>query len=69
MTMAQPWLKEGMEKGRTEGRTQTLLDQLALKFGPVSAEIRSRVLAAGEPELTRWIGGILRAQSLDELFN
>ena len=85
MTMAQQWLNEGIEKGiekgmekgiekgktegRAEGRTQTLLDQLTLKFGPVSDEIRARVTEAGELELTRWIGGILSAQTLGELFD
>ena len=57
----------GRKIGRQEGRRELLLDQLSVKFGPLSAEIVARVNALETAEIDRLGRAILTAQTLKEL--
>jgi uncharacterized protein DUF4351 len=52
--------------GRTEGREEMVLKQLARRFGPLSEEVRSRVHGADEEQLDALAEQLLTAQSLEE---
>jgi hypothetical protein len=56
---------EGRVEGRVEGRADTLLKQLAARFGRVPAETRARILAANEATVTRWSIRVLTAPTLE----
>jgi hypothetical protein len=60
-------LQAGREEGRLEGRRELLLDQLAVKFGPLSAEARARVNALASEELDRVGRALLTALTLQDL--
>lgn len=80
-TQADAWLEEGIEKGmekgiekgRVEGRVEraqrTLLRLLTLKFGPVEAEVRARIVAADEDTLERWTERVLIAPQVEAIFD
>jgi uncharacterized membrane protein (UPF0136 family) len=60
-------LETGLEKGLNLFR-QTLLRQLALRFGPLPDEVKQRVLAIGSVEvLSQMAEQILVARSLEEM--
>jgi hypothetical protein len=59
--------QEGREEGRQEGRRDLVLDQLSVKFGPLSAEIVTRVKGLSTAELERVGRAILTAQSIEDL--
>jgi hypothetical protein len=42
---------EGRGEGRAEGKQQTLLRQLAVKFGELPSEVHARAATASESEL------------------
>ena len=65
MTLAERLKAEGHAEGQAEGRIVTLRKQLALKFGPLSAENQTRLARATEPEIDRWTEQVLFASSLD----
>jgi hypothetical protein len=58
---------EGEAKGRVEGEAMLLLKQLALRFGPLPAEVHTRVSSASVEELARFGERVLTAGSLDEV--
>ncbi|WP_330179192.1 Rpn family recombination-promoting nuclease/putative transposase [Nocardia sp. NBC_01503] len=53
---------------RAEGRAETVLELLALKFGPLPAETAATVRAADAAQLRSWTASVLTATSLDEVF-
>lgn len=55
-------------EGRSEGKQQTLLRQLAIKFGEVPSEVRMLAASATEVDLDRWLERLLFADSLDAVF-
>jgi predicted transposase YdaD len=61
----------GREEGREEGKLLTLRAvlkrQLAQRFGPLSAATATRIDAATEDEVERWVDGVLAADSADGL--
>ena len=59
--------QEGREEGREEGARRLFLDQLATKFGPLSAETLSRVNALTFAELEHAGRNILTAVTLESL--
>lgn len=61
--------REGLAKGKREGLVSLLLKQLAARFGPVPAEVKTKVLAAKEATLERWSIRVLTAPTLDAVLN
>ncbi|MCG5548394.1 hypothetical protein [Halorhodospira halochloris] len=61
--------KRGEKKGRREHAVETLLRQIARKFGPEAKEAsRARIERAGAGELEMWLDRILDAERLDDVF-
>jgi predicted transposase YdaD len=60
--------QEGLREGLQKGEAALLIRQLALKFGPIDEETRSRVLSADPERLLEWGERILKARSLADLF-
>jgi hypothetical protein len=58
----------GEARGKAEGRAETLLELLAVKFGPLPARITAIVQAADLPQLREWTTRVLGANNLDDLF-
>jgi predicted transposase/invertase (TIGR01784 family) len=57
-----------MERGRTQGRREMLLDQLRERFGALPDAVAAQVSAAGMTELQAWSKRVLRASTLDGVF-
>jgi hypothetical protein len=68
MTVAEQLRQEGRDKGRLEGRTSALQEQLEDKFGPLSHEVVGRLQSATEEQLGRWAKRILTADSIQAVF-
>jgi predicted transposase YdaD len=62
-------VRKGERRGRVEGRAQTLLDQLAARFGSVPATAKAHILAADEPTLARWSIRVLSEKSIDAVLD
>jgi hypothetical protein len=59
---------EGRLEGRAEGRAETILLQLAKRFGPLPPDVPQRVRAGTDAELERWADRLLDARSLPDVF-
>ncbi|WP_405493086.1 hypothetical protein [Nocardia sp. NBC_00511] len=68
MSTADRLRAEGEARGEMRGRAETVLEQLALRFGPVSVAISGRVRAADIAELRLWTVRVLDSDSLDAVF-
>ncbi len=55
------------ERGRAEGRAETLIELLGLKFGAVPVEVVAAVRRATSEQLHAWTARILTATSLNEM--
>jgi len=55
-------------EGRAEARAEVLSKLLTLKFGPLPAEVTTRVTTATAEDLDRWIERVLVAERLDAIF-
>jgi hypothetical protein len=55
-------------EGRAEGKQQTLLRLLALKFGDLPSAVQARAAAASESELDLWLERLLFAETLEAVF-
>ncbi|APE37454.1 hypothetical protein BOX37_29975 [Nocardia mangyaensis] len=71
VTTAEQLRAEGEARGEARGRSamlrEILVEQLTLKFGPLTAEITSRVHSAEQEQLREWSARILTAASLDDM--
>lgn len=56
--------RKGEIKGERRGRAKTLLELLAMRFGPVPAGASEQIMAADEAALTRWTARVLTASTL-----
>jgi predicted transposase YdaD len=61
-------IAEGREQGVAQGQARLLTRQLTRRFGPLPAEVTSRIDAAGTETLDTWGERLLDAQTLDEVF-
>jgi len=61
--------REAKQKGRTEGKAETLLRLLRRRFHAVPPEIEARVLNAGSAQLDEWFDRILDAKVLADVIN
>ena len=57
---------EGRVEGRTEGRVEIILKLLALRFGPLSEVVQTRVRGAAEAQIDAVLERVLPAQTLEE---
>ena len=57
-----------VQKGRAEGKAETLLRQLVLRFGAVPDGVKARVRAAVGGDLDAWLDAILEAPDLEAVF-
>ncbi len=55
------------KEGRVEGRAQTLLEQLAARFGSVPDAVKSRITTAKKAELSRWSIRVLTEPTLEDV--
>jgi hypothetical protein len=68
--------EEGRAKGRAEGRAEgralalrkVLERQLRQAFGRLDAATRERIAAAPARDLERWVGRVLAAERLEDVF-
>ncbi|TBU99267.1 hypothetical protein DNJ95_00930 [Stutzerimonas kirkiae] len=58
----------GKAEGKTEGLRSALYNLLQLKFGALPMAIEQRLMTACEDELTGWIGRVLSAETLEQVF-
>jgi hypothetical protein len=56
------------EQLRAEGRVETLIQQLTLKFGPLPEAALTAVRNASADQLQAWTARVLTADTLDQLF-
>ena len=54
-------------KGIAQGKAETLLSQMQLKFGSVPSSVQAQVRAASARQLDAWTAAVLTATTLDEL--
>ena len=59
---------EGMQQGVQQGYARAVALQLQLRFGLVPEWAQERLGAASEEQLTQWLGSILTAKSIGDLF-
>jgi len=63
---ARRYFGQGKAAGRTEGRVEIILKQLAIRYGAVSAAIETHVRTAGSTELDRVAERVLTARTVEE---
>ena len=62
------WEQDSWRKGRQEGKAETLISLLELKFGPLSDNVLSKFNQADEEQLHKWTSRILTAETLGDIF-
>ena len=62
------WFEDATMKGEQKGFARAVALQLQLRFGPVPDWAQERLGTASEEQLTQWLGSILTAKSIDDLF-
>ena len=68
MTTADMLRAEGRVEGQIEARRESLLDLLAIKFGPVDPAVRDRIAVASIDLLVLWLRRVVVAPSIDAVF-
>ncbi|HLA36370.1 MAG TPA: DUF4351 domain-containing protein [Rhodocyclaceae bacterium] len=61
-------MQQGMQQGRLEGEVALLERQLIKRFGPLTAEIRQRLVDADTERLEYWAERVLDAPTLNAVF-
>lgn len=61
--------QEGRVEGVSEGQRLALLKVITHRFGAPTAAVTSRVMAAADQEIDRWMTALLDAESLDAVLN
>ncbi|GAB2533295.1 Rpn family recombination-promoting nuclease/putative transposase [Nocardia heshunensis] len=68
MTTAEQLRAEGEARGETRGRADSLIEQLGLKFGELSADTTSIIRAGDLQQLRTWAAKVLTADTLEDVF-
>src|SRR5882724_664957 len=63
---ARRYVAQGKAEGKAEGRVEIILKQLALRFGPLTEQVQTRVRSAQGAHLDAVAERILTAQTLEE---
>ena len=61
-------IAEGRELGIAEGKSETVLRLVRLKFGETPRERVDQVRNAGSGQLDAWLDALITAKDLDEVF-
>ncbi|MCB9730088.1 MAG: Rpn family recombination-promoting nuclease/putative transposase [Deltaproteobacteria bacterium] len=61
--------QEGRQEGVSEGQRLALLKLIALRFGAPTAAVKTRVMAAADEDVDRWMAALLDAETLEALLN
>ncbi len=61
--------QEGLQQGKLLGEARLLEQLLELKFGKLPRPLRDRLSAADSQTLSEWVGRVLTAQTVDQVFN
>ena len=69
MTTAEKLRAEGLTQGRIEGRAETVIKLMTVKFGPLPDTALASVRAATAEQLENWAIRILTADTLDEVLH
>ncbi len=70
MTVAEEWIQQGERRGEQKGEAKVLLWLLEDKFGATAAQrYRRQVKQADEAAIKQWSSRILRAGTVEEVFN
>ena len=64
----QQGLQQGMQKGLKQGEARLLLRLLSRRFGPVPKHIETRILSATPTTLEHWSDRLLTARTLEDVF-
>ncbi len=59
--------QRGIEIGIAQGTRLALLNQFAVKFGPLDPRVEQRVMAGSDDEVDGWVAGILTAPTVEAL--
>ena len=59
---------QGLDKGLHVGRMMALHEQMMMRFGRLPDETDQRVLNASSDEIDDWLGNILIAQNIEDVF-
>lgn len=63
---ARRYVAQGRAEGKAEGRVEIILRLLALRFGPLTDAVQSRVRSAGDAQIDQLTERMLTAQTLEE---
>lgn len=63
---ARRWFAHGREEGQTEGRAALICRQLAVRFGPLTAEVETQIRTASIDELDAIGERLLTAATLQD---
>jgi hypothetical protein len=61
-------IQQGIQQGVQQGEALALQKLLAKRFGPLSADIASRIAAASRQEVESWFDQAIDARQLDDVF-
>ncbi len=67
-TWKKRWKAEGLAEGLAEGEARALIRLVEKRFGPLSTDLRERVLAADSVLIESWLDRLMEAPSLEVLF-
>jgi hypothetical protein len=68
LTFIDKYIQQGERQGERRGKSEMLLRQIQVKFGPLAPDVEARIERAELKQLEDWLMRMLTAQSLDELF-
>ena len=63
------WYNKGQIEGKVEGKAELLMEQLEYAFGSLSNDVKEKIMKADLDTLRLWGKKILKASSLDDIFN
>ena len=61
-------IEQGIELGRRDAMAEMLGRQLKVRFGPLSATTRKRLLKAQPEQLAMWAEALIAARTLKDIF-